>query len=128
MRESAKILKQLYSDLSEKRRHEDSNFKKIYGPNVLLPTDKGSHCDNWFMALFHESLSDRAVDAFFSIYGLVVEQHRFQTKNRMDGWYIKLENDEEVELVFDAIDKKRLKLGDKVIQCYRLKEEPTTDS
>lgn len=124
MLDSAKLLKQLYSDLSEKKRHEDSNIRKIYGNNVLPPTDKGYHCDNWFLALFHENLSDRAVDAFFSIYGLVVEQHRSPVKGKFIAWYIKLENDDEVDSVINAMNNKRLRIGDKVILCYRLKEEP----
>ena len=124
MLESARRLKQLYGDLTDKKRQEDTNFKKQYGTNVLLPTDKGTPCPKWFLAIFHVALSKRAVDAFFSIYGLVEEQYHFETKNKMDNWYIKFENDEEVEEVFEAMRKKRLNLGGRVISCYRLREEP----
>ena len=127
MLDSALKLKDLYSYLKDKKRYEDKNFKKIYGPNVLAPTEKGPHCDNWFFALFHEYLSERAVDAFFSIYGLVVELHRHPERTKLEGWYIKLENDEEVDEVFRAMENKRLRLGDKVINCYRLRKEPIID-
>ena len=124
MLESAKRLKQLYADLSDKKRIEDNNFKKQYGPNVLLPTDKGPHCSNWFLAIFHVSLSRRAIDAFFSIYGLVEYQYKFQTKNQVNNWYIKLESDDQVDLVFEAMESERLNLGGRVIRCFRLREEP----
>lgn len=120
MLESAKRLKALYLKLYDIRKSADNNLKKKF-PNVIFPDENVGHIDGWFLARNMPSLTPTALDAFFSIYGLIVEN---KPSDDAGDWYIKFEEDKDVENVLDAMSKNRLVIGDSRIKCYRLSQPP----
>jgi hypothetical protein len=122
---SAVRLKELYREVADRNNNAQLQLRNTY-PGIILSGDEPDpHGEGWFIALnVPASLSARAVEALFSIYGLVQAKFPDPRGGKSIAWYVRFEDDEDVEAVFRA--GKRVNVAGCRIDCYRLRIAPAT--
>lgn len=124
MRNSARRLKELYLKYEEHFRNPDQKGRALY-PELIQPNDPPHpYAERWILCrhlprIMLEDRSLMAVDAMFSIYGLVITH----VSGRQAGdLFLEFESDDQVEDVLRA--KERLNVGGDVIKCFRIRMPP----
>ena len=123
MRDSAQMLKELYEIFTEKARTmRMPKVKLTYPECVVEGEDLNPHAVGWFLLYqIPLNIADKnIIDAMLSIYGLAEE---IRPTGRGD-YYVKFENDQQVDDVIQASRTKRLNVRGNKVECYRLRQAP----
>jgi hypothetical protein len=123
---SAARLEELYREISDRNSNIQFQLRTTY-PGIIFPTDPPDpHASGWLVALdTPASLSERAIESLFSIYGLVESKIPESRGSKSISWYLKFSVDNDVGKVLAA--GKRLNVAGCRIECYRLRVAPGTN-
>jgi hypothetical protein len=118
-------LKELYRELFDRNSNTQLQLRNAY-PGIILPSDETDpHAQGWFVAVsVPASLSPRALESLFSIYGLVESKIPDSRTGKLMSWYVRFAEDADVGAVLRA--GKRLNVAGCRIDCYRLRFAPGT--
>ena len=126
MTSSSRLLQRLYNELRDHRRLLSVPAKEMYGQSVIVPGENTAPAPGWMLADMRGiSISEKAIESLFSIYGDV--SHVFTYING-NTWLIKRDSDEQANAALDARQRKRLKVGDNLVDCYKLSRPPELDA
>ena len=127
IRPSAQRLRELYRELDERNRPSLANLKNIF-PMIILPTDKDvKPLPQWFllrMKLSKPFTAEKPIRSMLMIYGQVVEMRKdsFPKQDGSTDYFVRFEDDDQVEAAINASTKQRIRVGNQVVKCYRITE------